>query len=381
MEAKGIRLRKRPNGSFYVVWTGNSNGVPTGTRERRAAEAFLAAFITSGGPEAVKDAPDALAQPAGLTVMAAFDNYMREHIIAKNLPSRGICELTQGYVAAHFGPNRLVTDLVTADFDDIDGDDGYIQRRRASRLVIRKLNPRPASDTTIHGELCRLQTALLHNATFTPRGMPKPRINKGEIIEIPKPTPAGPRDYWLRDHEEDHVLAHAYAPKSDGKRLHKLYRFVVIAMDQAARKRAIEELTWPQIDFDRGLIDFNPPGRAQTSKHRPHIPMTSRVRAMLLQAYAERVSDYVLDNDGCMRELMDGLRHRANMPKLTAHVFRHTWCSRAAMAGESMQSIADFIGDNLQTVIDNYYHFSPDYLRSVANFREREAANRRSRAA
>lgn len=52
---------------------------------------------------------------------------------------------------------------------------------------------------------------------------------------------------------------------------------------------------------------------------------------------------------------------------LTPHVFHHTWASRTAMDGISMDKIAAFLGDTVATVEKNCKHLSPEYLSDVVN--------------
>lgn len=126
------------------------------------------------------------------------------------------------------------------------------------------------------------------------------------------------------------------------------------------------------MDFGSGVINLNPQGRLQTKKRRSVIPMSTRLRAVLERAYREKESSWVLDNSGSIRASMERLTARARMEWVTLHVFRHTWATRAARAGVSMVDIADFLGDDLRTVERHYRHHSPNYLRSAANWRERE---------
>ena len=57
--------------------------------------------------------------------------------------------------------------------------------------------------------------------------------------------------------------------------------FFLLAIGTAARPSAILELTTFQCDFDRRIIDLNPPARPQTRKRRPVVPM-SKILQMTL---------------------------------------------------------------------------------------------------
>lgn len=70
------------------------------------------------------------------------------------------------------------------------------------------------------------------------------------------------------------------ARKDKRSRLH-LPLFILLALYTGARKEAILSLRWPQVDLQRNLIDFNPPGRERTSKGRPIIPIPRRLMTFL----------------------------------------------------------------------------------------------------
>lgn len=53
--------------------------------------------------------------------------------------------------------------------------------------------------------------------------------------------------------------------------------WLLLSINTLARPGAVLELTTPQIDWRGKLIPLNPPGRRQTKKHRPVVPMTSAI--------------------------------------------------------------------------------------------------------
>ncbi len=54
--------------------------------------------------------------------------------------------------------------------------------------------------------------------------------------------------------------------------------FLAILIGTAARPEAALQLTRFQCDLERGTINLNPPGRAQTKKRRPILPMADWLR-------------------------------------------------------------------------------------------------------
>ena len=138
-------------------------------------------------------------------------------------------------------------------------------------------------------------------------------------------------------------------------------------METAQRKTAILELKWDQIDLEKKRIQFNPYGRLQTSKRRPAIPISSRLIPFLHKIYEEKINDYVLDSPTDIHWNISKIAHTLDIPGLSAHVFRHTWATRAVENGADLLKVASFLGDTIDTVRENYMHLSPDYLSDVVD--------------
>lgn len=372
MEAKGTRLVRRENGVWYIVYTGNSRGRSTGTRDREVAEDALAAFIQQ------RDEDDGVS--SGLTVHQAIEDYLAEHV-RPNLVDIERCEYAADYLLAHFPPDRRVADVRDEDIDcpkdprKASSGNGYIQKRREGRIILKKPNPVPAGDGTLRREIGFLASAFEHAARKKGEdGLS--RIARNEIPHLPRPDAPEPTDRWLTLEEEQQLIAacpvETIATKDKPARLTRIYRFLMLALATAARKEALETLTWFQVDFRMGTIDLNPPGRKRTNKRRAVVRMSAPLRAMLERAFSEKTSGFVLDHDGSIRTSFENLVIRSRLEDVTPHTLRHTWATRAAQAGVSMREIADWLGDNISTVEKNYYKRSPYYLKDAVDWRERE---------
>jgi integrase len=370
MEAKGTRLERRPNGIWYILWTGNSRGRSTGTRDRAFAERALAAFIANGGPDWAVDGNV-------ITVADELNFYELEHV-NQNVHSRETFNYAKEYLTAHYGMVRVV-DMTRGHTDDPIGGKGYIQLRRAGKIWLKR-QPKPAGNGTIRRELGVLMAALLHNTV--PHGNDKKaRLSKDDVPVIPMPPKPAARDRWYTIEEEAAMIAATGEPSN--RRLSRIYRFLVLAADTASRKRALETLTWEQVDFGAQIVNLNPPGRVQTGKRRPPVRMSNRLHLTLRRAWDERerdsdgnfVSSYVLDHPGNIRKAHATILAKAGVKDGSPHIWRHTWCTRASRAGVTMREIADFTGDDIRTIEKNYIHHSPHYLKNVADWREREAGH------
>ena len=100
------------------------------------------------------------------------------------------------------------------------------------------------------------------------------------------PQPA-PKDVRLTSAEAERLLAACGAPH--------VRLFVVLGLATAGRAAALLGLTWDRVDFDRGVVHLEEPGRARTAKARPSLPMNGSLRAALQEARAGALSPYVIE--------------------------------------------------------------------------------------
>lgn len=152
---------------------------------------------------------------------------------------------------------------------------------------------------------------------------------------------------------------------------HHARLYMVLGIATCARPRAILDLTWDRVDFQRGLIDLNPRGRAQTAKRRPTVPIASYALEPLLEAYGARQSDHVIERGGkglaSIKKAFSAASERSNV-HATPYTLRHTGAVWRAEDGVPMTEIAQLMGhDDDRTTQKHYARFSPDYLRKAAD--------------
>jgi integrase len=195
---------------------------------------------------------------------------------------------------------------------------------------------------------------------------------RGDLIQVPHvPLPAAPppRDRWLTSTEIDRLLALAEKRRRDPKRLSRVERFCWIALEAPARRRSIERLSWPQVDLERGIIDFRTPGRTQTSKRQVPVPISDRLLPVLQRAREERQNDlWVLDCSGSVRKAFEALAKAAGLEDVTPHDLRRTAATRMAQAGVPLAMIAAILGNTVAVVERTYAHWQADALRQAVNY-------------
>ncbi|MGE0736063.1 MAG: tyrosine-type recombinase/integrase [Alphaproteobacteria bacterium] len=351
---------------FYVFWYDaalkRTRRRSLGTSDGTAAQVRFAAFLTESHRVAREVKPD------GLTVGTALDLYYNEHVLAK----RG--DGTDKVIDQH--RIRAIIANLKAHFDVLPVIcisqpvvDAYLQRRRTGDIQIgtKKL----AGDGTLLREMSCLRVAINHNVR-------RQRLASGSVPHFDLPQAPPPKERWLTPAEAKTLLAAAAditrrPPGQDvdsPPRLSRLYRFVMIALYTGARKSAIQDLMWSQVDFVGGYIAFNRPGQRQSKKRKPTVPMAAELRRMLETAFAEKQSLYVLDHDGETKTAFRNAIKRAGMASsgVTRHSLRHTFATWALQRGIAPWKVAGVLGDTHQTVMRTYAHHIPRHLVDAVDF-------------
>jgi integrase len=337
-QAKGPRLHDKPNASGYwqIAVTENGRGrlLSTGTKDRLAA-ARIAAGVVLGA-----DLPNARgAAPKGRPIADLMTFYDETHA-AERVVDRERIFYASIPLRAWFGA-MTVHDL----------DDAILVRYAGSRRT-GETGRRPVSDSTIRRELQHLR-AVLHYAARNPK---RTGVTAADVPHIAMPAKAQPRSLVLTDDEMDRMMDQALLDSPTV--LSRAYLFIALARWTAARKEAIERLTWDRVDLAAGVVDYREPGRTVTSKRRVPVPIDSRLRPILERALAERVDEFVLEGGGPIRHYFERAAERAGVPHAQPHALRHTWATAAIRRGVSPAMVALMMGDALDTVMRNYVHLT-----------------------
>lgn len=340
--SKGVTLKQR-EGVWYITWSegGRSYRRSTGTRNRKEADAALGAFLHErANPSRSYDV---------VSVKVVVEAYIKENECAA--PERN--EYAAKHLCEFFG-DMSVVDL----------------ERKDSREYRKWRQDRGVKDGTIRRELACLIAAINHAAA-------EKRLAKADIPTIDLPPMPPPKDRWLtRDEAGALIQASRFAVVRDEsgrflppteQELTRCYLFVMIALYTGARKGVIERLKWTQVDLVAGRINFNTPGRAQTTKRRPVVPISDVLLPILTAAQAVATTEYVLEGGGAIRSAFESAVERAGLGAVTPHTLRHTWATWAAQAGVDMWQIAGVLGDTEATVRKTYAHHHPDYLKNAIN--------------
>lgn len=202
---------------------------------------------------------------------------------------------------------------------------------------------------TIIRQLGALRAALKWNDPNTPA-----------IFWFPPSPP--PRDRYLTRLEVQELLEVCEQPH--------IRLFITLAICTAARKSALLELTWDNVDFERGQINL---GIGASNKNRAIVPMNSTAERALEEAYSYRLTDNVIEYNGrAIKDVKRGFARCVKAAGLTGdispHTLRHTSAVWMAEDRVPMSEIAQYLGHtNTRVTERTYARYSPDFLKGAAN--------------
>jgi len=183
--------------------------------------------------------------------------------------------------------------------------------------------------------------------------------NKPHIIV---PTSGPPREAWLTREQFGTVLEAAKAPH--------VKLFIVLALTTAARREALLQLQWKNVDLEKREIDLRNHDDDKRRKGRAIVPINDRLYAALEEAQEHAQTDYVVEWAG---RPLSKLRHPLERIKVdtgihvTAHMFRHSAAVWMAQDNIPIQKIAEFLGhSDISVTYKHYARYFPDHLRDAA---------------
>ena len=184
---------------------------------------------------------------------------------------------------------------------------------------------------------------------------------EGEIAAVPRVdlglAPEGePRERILSVEEAARLMASA--------RLEHFRLYLMLAFGTAARPEAILQLTTFQVDCDARLIRLNPPGRRQTKKRRPTVPMCETLLPYLRGLRPGHVIQYKGRPLGTIRSAFRQARDRAGLSKdVSPYTLRHTVATEMRKRGVPVWEVAGFLGHSSgYKTTERYAKFGPDHL-------------------
>ena len=214
----------------------------------------------------------------------------------------------------------------------------YVQKRRDKDKV---------GDWTIIREIGALRAAMRFHDKETPAR-----------FYIP-PAPAY-KERYLTKQEFKKLMAGSVEPH--------IKLFIIMGLCTAARKSAILQLKWEQVDFKRGIINF---GNSNKYKGKAQVPINTTLGKALKEYYEARTCEYVIEyGSKPIKDVKRGFTaavKRAGLEDVTPHVLRHTAAVWMAENRVPMSEISQYLGHKNTAITEKVYaRYSPEYLRSAA---------------
>jgi integrase len=329
------------SGGWSICWceNGRSRERATGSADREQAEIAFAEWLhertrSTRGPR----------DPSEILITDVLADYAEEHGPTTAAPERIAYAVT---ALAPFWQGNTVADVTRQTCG------AYVTARaRSNGTARRELGVLAAAIGHAHGEGRLTRTVVVH-----------------------LPANAEPRDRWLTQKEAAALLR---ASLREPRVRHYLPLFILIGLRCGARKEAILNLRWPQVDLERGRISFKQPGAKVTNKRRAHqTPIPSKPLGHLRRAKARGGTDlgFVVHDNGAhlqdVKRAFASACRRAELSNVTPHTLRHTAATWLMQARIPTWEAGAFLGMSRETLERVYAHHHPDYLREAAEARPR----------
>jgi integrase len=261
--------------------------------------------------------------------------------------------------------------IVLAYLDSLNGNKDEKRKREAwkaaapywAKLRVGVIDDRVSQDysawrqraiNTVRNELSLIRSAL-HWAA-----------HKEIIVKAPKIiVPAIP------DSSVDHLTKAQFRQFLEGCSAPHVRLFAILGVTTGARKTALLDAKWDQVDWARATLDLKPKGyTAVGNKSRAVVALNDRAIAALREAFDGSVSDYIIEHNGNqISDIKKGIAAAAKRSGIKAHphMFRHSAAVWMAEDRVPMTEIAAFLGHrDINITIKVYARYHPDYLRQAA---------------
>lgn len=151
----------------------------------------------------------------------------------------------------------------------------------------------------------------------------------------------------------------------DAEKPAQLQMFLVLLLATGARPSTILELTRFQCDLERGIIDLNPPGRTQTAKRRPTVPMCRVLKEWVAAADEGPLVHYMGRPIEYPNQSWRRVRREIGLPEsFTPGCLRHTVASELRRQGVPPAQIAGLLGHTLPNwkTTERYAKYDPRFM-------------------
>jgi integrase len=277
------------------------------------------------------------------TVGELIDRYRREVLPHKSTSSIYMQTLQLRWWNTHLGQRLLagITPALLAEYRD----------------KLAQGDGQPRSNATVN----RYLAALSHAFTVAVREWQW--LEENPLRKVSKPSEPRGRVRFLSDNELPRLLDACKASENP-----YLYTVVVLALSTGARKMELMNLTWREVDLQRGIMTLD----NTKNKERRVLPLTGYALDLMRQhAKVRRIDIPVVfpDRTGtkplCIRQAWKYAVQRAEISDFRFHDLRHSAASYLAMSGASLAEIAEILGHKTLDMVKRYAHLSEAHTARV----------------
>lgn len=315
--------------AWYRAWRdadGCKQRASLGTRDFDEAKVALAQWFVENA--ALKDQA-----PTDVTVSTVLTRYMSQH--GTDLPSKATAKRAKTLWLEFFGADTTVADVTIGRQEDflrsLRGQKGYSEgyARRVlgvGKSAMNRAWKRGEITQVPFVELPRMGEAYPHYAT------------REQIVRL------------LNTEMPDHIWA-----------------YFLVRLCTACRGDAARDLQVFQIDRAAGLVRLNPPGRRQTKKYRPTVPLLPALAAYVDQMKpAAHLVHWHGNKVASIKTSWRKIRVRAKLPTwFVPKTVRHTLATWLRQRGVPAWEVSGLLGHHAAGTTDVYAKFDPKYLGEV----------------
>lgn len=334
----GDFILKRREGSpnYYVAWfdriTGQTKRKSLNTVNIKEAKTRLKQFAILR--EQWRNAP-----PEEIRIVDVMVRYYDSY--AHELPSEEAISYHIIKWTDYFG-ERVVSDLIPAQ----------------QEAFVKHLQAKGCSAGYIRRIMVTGRAALI-------RAVKRQELDSHPYIQMPKKEAPNRQATRLQPEEMARLLQAAHSQSQ------RLFMFCLIAVNTLSRPSAIYDLTIDQINFDDRLIDLNRPGRSQTKKYRPIVPITDTLLPWLRVAVKNSNSGHFIEYNGkpvkTLRKAFKKAVADAKLPDtVTPYSLRHTMATELRRRKVDVSELAGLMGHKIQETTEIYAVYDPSYQRDAA---------------
>jgi integrase len=141
---------------------------------------------------------------------------------------------------------------------------------------------------------------------------------------------------------------------------------LLIAVSTGMRRGEVLNLRWEDIDFKTGVIFV----RDSKSYESRAIPMSENLKEALMELRKDSDNEYLFCNlDGTPIESVNRSFHtarkRSGIAYCTFHCLRHTFATRAVMAGVDIVTVQELLGHKTIAMTKRYSHPTPEHKKKA----------------